>query len=1077
MNKRIISKVISFFLSAAMLLTLLPIGSYTAFADSEVQRYDYDGYAVEYTIVNDWEGVQSISIKVINMGNEPMLNWCLKYNAEGEISNLYNAVIYSSDETDYMIKHNGYNYEIPVGTSTEFGYILSGTELRLPERFELCSKRIEKEEGYEAAFNVTNEWDVGFNGEFVVTNTSEKPIEAWTLAFDANFSIKNYWNCKMINEENGRYTIANQLWTTPIAVGESAVFGFTADKVDGQSPTVENIMLTEVVTEAAAEEVYDDFSMVGYIEYNEANNSLMIYWISEYEGGSFDIMVSNDGENFDTIDTVTSAYQYECLISEPFSKKYFKVRQTLENKRQGETEVLIIKSNENGYNLEFEDTDNDGMADYFEESFGLDVSKEDTDDDGLTDYQEMFLTGSDPTIFDSISSGISDSAADSDKDGISNIAEIENGTDPLLNDTDGDGLSDKDEITYQTNPLKADTDADGLSDGDEIAVGLNPNNPTTFGVPDSEYTFDVALSEDSEAVSEFNAANDGYTLSLDMKAAGNIADNLEVSESGYSIAMESTSMIGKPVEISYDKSCKVDSSVVKFKLDNNVVEQAEAGIESFSVFRMFEEYNVMLPIATNYDSEHNTISACADNLGTYCVMSLESLAEKASEVTKSEISVMSLNETSPMVYSASNSANWQNSINKQNINVVFVLDTRNNIDDETFENVKSNIIETAAKVIKESPKAKVFLILQHYDKKSTDNLGYTVLESKDNIYFTDAKEIYNTIEMLDTNQTDQFHKYCILSDAIKYIYDNCDNANGTYCFSIFDSTDVVYRTSLVGDEVSGVTESDDYGYDVLNRLKGEQIDVSVISNVAPEYNLGYAIDLYRTTGGIYIDGPCNFADTALEHIYGYVPDDEGKTVIYNGANFEKLELDVIPTKEYVALAEELASKLQTTSEENVLSIREEYSGYSDSDDDYVYDFEEIDVHNELIEWNNDEMVLPTLEDYCNAVNDREVTKAKNDFIKSAEWSPIMNISVMPLVSNPNKADTDDDGFVDYYEHMYNEDKNISTFSLNSSDDDTSPYYLDPMKHTKWRPTSEVARLLTRQLNNLTRSRKCDIIDT
>jgi hypothetical protein len=76
---------------------------------------------------------------------------------------------------------------------------------------------------------------------------------------------------------------------------------------------------------------------------------------------------------------------------------------------------------------------------------------------------------------------------DPDHDGLTNLEEYQNGTDPNNPDTDGDGISDGDEVhKYHTNPLNPDSDGDGLSDGDEIRLGTNPLNPDTDGdgIPD-----------------------------------------------------------------------------------------------------------------------------------------------------------------------------------------------------------------------------------------------------------------------------------------------------------------------------------------------------------------------------------------------------------------------------------------------------------------------------------------------------------------------------------------------------------------------------------------------------------------
>ncbi|MFK8080639.1 MAG: hypothetical protein AB8B97_10170 [Granulosicoccus sp.] len=81
-------------------------------------------------------------------------------------------------------------------------------------------------------------------------------------------------------------------------------------------------------------------------------------------------------------------------------------------------------------------------------------------------------------------------SGDSDNDGLSDIEEINLGTDPFSSDTDGDGLSDGDEVnTTLTDPLDPDSDDDGLLDGQEVDVyGTDPNNPDTDagGVSDGE---------------------------------------------------------------------------------------------------------------------------------------------------------------------------------------------------------------------------------------------------------------------------------------------------------------------------------------------------------------------------------------------------------------------------------------------------------------------------------------------------------------------------------------------------------------------------------------------------------------
>ncbi len=72
--------------------------------------------------------------------------------------------------------------------------------------------------------------------------------------------------------------------------------------------------------------------------------------------------------------------------------------------------------------------------------------------------------------------------ADDDGDGLSNIQEINLGTDPKTADTDGDGLLDGVEVNiHGTSPLNNDTDGDTLDDGKEISEGSSPLNVDSDG--------------------------------------------------------------------------------------------------------------------------------------------------------------------------------------------------------------------------------------------------------------------------------------------------------------------------------------------------------------------------------------------------------------------------------------------------------------------------------------------------------------------------------------------------------------------------------------------------------------------
>jgi hypothetical protein len=146
-----------------------------------------------------------------------------------------------------------------------------------------------------------------------------------------------------------------------------------------------------------------------------------------------------------------------------------------------------------------EDTDQDGMSDFWERRYFGDLSQSATNDfdgDGLSNWAEYLIAGN-PSTNDADGDLLSDYAEvwtyhtqplnkDSDFDGRDDRAEVLGlsgvaATDPLNPDCDGDDLKDGAEITAGSNPHVADTDGDGMPDGWEVANGLGPTiaNPST----------------------------------------------------------------------------------------------------------------------------------------------------------------------------------------------------------------------------------------------------------------------------------------------------------------------------------------------------------------------------------------------------------------------------------------------------------------------------------------------------------------------------------------------------------------------------------------------------------------------
>ena len=171
---QVLKETISAVLAASMslsLFTTMPVS-----AETGKTTYNYDGYSVEYNVTNEWDGAQTVELKVSNTGDESILNWALKYDTDGEISNLWNASVYEQNADEYVIKNVGWNFEIAPNQSVTYGYTLNGNDLALPDSFEIYSKRVDKTEGYDVQYNITKSWDTGVEGNIVITNNSDAPI-------------------------------------------------------------------------------------------------------------------------------------------------------------------------------------------------------------------------------------------------------------------------------------------------------------------------------------------------------------------------------------------------------------------------------------------------------------------------------------------------------------------------------------------------------------------------------------------------------------------------------------------------------------------------------------------------------------------------------------------------------------------------------------------------------------------------------------------------------------------------------------------------------------------------------------
>ncbi len=298
--KQTAKKLLSGFVAAAIAIPMLP--QIPAFAETGATTYSYDGYDVEYSVYNEWDNGQTVQIKVTNTGDESILNWAFKYDAEGEINNLWNATVYDQQGEEYIIKNSGWNYEIAPGQSVNFGYTLVNDEFTTPDSFTLCSKRVEKTSGYEVDLNVVDQWDTGFKAELAITNTSDQPLEAWTVSFDSNFTINNLWDGRILENSDNHYTVASEMWSNPIASGESKTVGLVGAFSENSEIKIGNCSLTVMMIERNGDSDNQSFILDGFSEYGVN----VLLWDNI---GAVDIF-RGVNDVFSKVETVTDANYY-----------------------------------------------------------------------------------------------------------------------------------------------------------------------------------------------------------------------------------------------------------------------------------------------------------------------------------------------------------------------------------------------------------------------------------------------------------------------------------------------------------------------------------------------------------------------------------------------------------------------------------------------------------------------------------------------------------------------------------------------------------------------------------------------
>lgn len=699
---KILQRMVSFVLIVIMLI-MVTEPAIVALANETTVTIDKGDYVFQYNITGQWDNHINASITITNTSDKVIDNWSVKYNINGQIENIWNAVVYDQNDGEYIIKNATWNQDINVGETVSFGYTLCTQSATLPSDVEIiCAESVVNSSEYKVDHNITNSWGTGCIADIYINNLGDNVIEDWILEFDYENEITSISGGIIVEHKEDHYVIKNPSYSQNINPKNNTYIQVLAN-LENVEAKLSNVILREIKTETIyVEENYGvelDKSQflidesTGYYYTNEA--------ITEFGG-----KIYSPQDVKSAVIIITNAVGKMVLKREIEVEKNFAVSNaglligdnivtiTVEyNDGSICTEEIIVtnylESNMNNLDIDMSDVDGDGLNGFVEELYGSNPECIDTDGDGLSDYEDLFILGYSPASADSDNNGILDSEEDADGDGLTNLEEIMYATDNCTIDSDGDLLTDFEEIMeYNTNPVLKDSDDDGVSDDWEIKNGYDPN-----------------LKESSFIV-EYNCVGEGTSVEITLEAEGQYVSSFTTNVYKRSELINSTipGYLGDAYDFCMDG--EFVKAEVKYKFDETYLE-----LEEFepTIYYFNEDEQILEEVDTVWDGESNYVTAELEHFSIYLLLNKTEF-ESGWEYEIVEENLNDANE-------------------KENINIVFVVDISWSMANEKMEMVKESL-DAFVDALDDEDKAALVTFGSYATEKATLSYSRNLLKNE-----------------------------------------------------------------------------------------------------------------------------------------------------------------------------------------------------------------------------------------------------------------------------------------------------------------------------------------------------------
>lgn len=88
---------------------------------------------------------------------------------------------------------------------------------------------------FSVAYQISSEWNSGYQAEVTIHNESNQPVQDWELEFDYPHSINNIWNASIAQHSGDHYKIVAPSWASTIPANGSVSFGYIGSRNGGVS--------------------------------------------------------------------------------------------------------------------------------------------------------------------------------------------------------------------------------------------------------------------------------------------------------------------------------------------------------------------------------------------------------------------------------------------------------------------------------------------------------------------------------------------------------------------------------------------------------------------------------------------------------------------------------------------------------------------------------------------------------------------------------------------------------------------------------------------------------------------------